>query len=131
MGASLLPEGAFPRVVPVVLFLLAGPGTAVLRLCYPRLSRHHAVGPVESWDTGFRRDSARIEQVMLAVFLSISITVLIATAMLTAEIFSGIGLLALLTALTTAAACCPPLAAGKHRSQRAPAPPGSTEPQKG
>lgn len=113
--ATLLPDGNPLRWLPVVLFLLVGPGAAVLRVCAPRLGRHPAVGPVEEWDPQHGRDSDRLEAAVLAVFLSFSLAVLGATALIAVKSLSGTGLLALLVGVTVAAACCPQLPAGKHR----------------
>ncbi|MGW5678576.1 hypothetical protein ACWEV4_26475 [Streptomyces sp. NPDC003860] len=120
---TLLPDGNPLRWLPVVLFLLVGPGAAVLRVCAPRLGRHPAVGPVEDWDPHFGRDSDRLEAAMLAVFLSVSLAVLGATALIAVKSLTGTGLLVLLTGVTVAAACCPQLPAGKHRYENPAAPP--------
>ncbi|MEO3976391.1 hypothetical protein [Streptomyces sp. CAU 1734] len=115
MAATALPAASVFRFVPVALFLLAGPGAAILRVCTPALNRRRAVGPAESWDSGFERDSDRIEQVVIVVLLSMSSAVICATGLIAAEQFSGLRVLALLTVLTMLAACCPQLPAGKHR----------------
>ncbi|MER5771358.1 hypothetical protein [Streptomyces sp. NPDC001985] len=123
IAATALPDASPPRVLPVVLFLLLGPGAAFLRLCGPALSRHRAVGPEESGDSGFERDSLRIERLVLMVLLSLSATVIVATALIAAGAFSGLRVLALLTLLAMLAACCPELSSGgRHRAAQAPAP---------
>ncbi|MEU9608526.1 hypothetical protein [Streptomyces sp. NPDC048057] len=121
--ATLLPDGNPLRWLPVVLFLLVGPGAALLRVCAPRLGRHPAVGPVEDWDPHFGRDSDRLEAALLAVFLSVSLAVLGATGLIAVKSLSGTGLLVLLLGVTVAAACCPQLPAGKHRYENPTAPP--------
>ncbi|MFE0422383.1 hypothetical protein [Streptomyces sp. NPDC058953] len=120
--ATLLPDGNPLRWLPIAVFLLAGPGVAVLRVCAPRLRRDRAVGPEDAWESGFDRDSDRLELLMLALFLSMGLTVLAATALIAAEFFSGTGVLLLLVALTGIAAACPQLPEGRHRSDD-PAPP--------
>ncbi|MDH2389853.1 hypothetical protein QCN29_13825 [Streptomyces sp. HNM0663] len=109
LAATLLPAATELRIAPVAVFLLAGPGAALVRLCRPVLARHQAVRPAESWDGGFERDSRRLEQLALAVSLSVSASVLCATALLAVGAFSGLRVLLLLTALTAAAACSPKL----------------------
>ncbi|MGW6455895.1 hypothetical protein ACWF94_08185 [Streptomyces sp. NPDC055078] len=125
IGATALPAASVLRFTPVALFLLAGPGVAVLRVCGPALTRHRAVKPVESWDGGFERDSDRLEQLILVITLSLSAAVICSTALIAAEQFSGLRVLALLTLLTMLAACCPQLPGGKHRGHTA------SPPQKG
>ncbi|MFI2211742.1 DUF1616 domain-containing protein [Streptomyces sp. NPDC020141] len=124
MAATALPDASAIRVAPVALFLLLGPGAALLRLCGPALSRHRAIGPAESWDEGFERDSDRIERLVLAVGLSLSAAVVCSTALIAAEAFSGLRVLAVLAVLTTAAVCAPrPAPGGKRRSSPAAPPP--------
>lgn len=127
VAATTLSAGSPLRVVPVVVFLLAGPGAAVLRICGPALRRHQAVGPVESWDRGFERDSDHLEQLVLVAFLSVSATLVCATALMAAHAFSGLRVLVLLTVLTMLAACCPQLP-GRTRTARASSPPQKGSP---
>jgi hypothetical protein len=127
LAATLLPNGSPLRAAPIAGFLLAGPGAAVVRVCAPALRRQRPAGPAESWDPGFERDSARLELLVLALFLSVSISVICATALLAAGVFSGQRVLAVLTALCALAACSPrPAGDG-----RAPAARASSPPQKG
>lgn len=125
MAATALPAASPLRIAPVALFLAAGPGFAALRIAGPALNRNRAVGPAENWDRNFERDSDRIEQFLLIVLLSLSASVIVATALIAVELFSGLAVLALLTLATMIAACCPqlPSTIGKHRSARAPSPP--------
>lgn len=127
VGATVLPAGSPLRAAPVAVFLLAGPGAAILRVCAPALTYRQSIGPVESFDRGFARDSDRIEQLVLMTFLSVSATIICATALMAAHAFSGQRVLVLLTLLTMLAACCPPLP-GRTRTARASSPP---QPQKG
>ncbi|MEV6397599.1 hypothetical protein AB0M39_22985 [Streptomyces sp. NPDC051907] len=127
VAATALPAGSPLRAAPVAVFLLAGPGAAVLRICAPALRRHQAVGPAESWDAGFARDSDRIEQLVLTAFLSVSAALVCATALMAAHAFSGQRVLVLLTLLTMLAACAPPLA-GRTRTARASSPPQKGSP---
>ncbi|WP_328399855.1 hypothetical protein OHS70_22625 [Streptomyces sp. NBC_00390] len=123
----LLPDGSPLRAL-VAVFLLAGPGAAVVHVCAPALRRQRPAAPAESWDTGFERDSGRLELLVLAVFLSVSAAVICATALLAADVFSGLRVLVVLTALSAVAACVPRPAAG---GGRAPAARASSPPQKG
>jgi hypothetical protein len=82
---------------------------------------------VESWDRGFERDSDRLEQLVLAAFLSVSATLICATALMAAHAFSGLRVLVLLTVLTMLAACCPQLP-GRTRTARASSPPQKGSP---
>lgn len=127
IGATALPAASALRAAPVAVFLLAGPGAAVLRLCGPALARHQAVGPVESWDRGFEKNSDRLEQLVLTAFLSVSATVICATALMAAHAFSGLRVLVLLTLLTMLAACCPQLP-GRTPTARASSPPRKGSP---
>ncbi|NUL03451.1 hypothetical protein HRW07_09435 [Streptomyces lunaelactis] len=127
IGATLLPAASPLRAAPVAVFLLAGPGAAVLRICAPAIRRHQAVGPAESWDSGFARDSDRLEQLVLMVFLSVSATLIGATVLMAAHAFSGQRVLVLLTLLTMLAACCPRLRS-RTRTARASSPPQKGSP---
>ncbi|MEU5158895.1 hypothetical protein AB0G74_04700 [Streptomyces sp. NPDC020875] len=120
--ATVLPDGNLLRWLPISVFLLAGPGVAVLRVCAPRLRRDRAVGPEDDWETGFDDGSDRLELAMLALFLSMGLTVLTATGLIAVESFSGTGVLLLLLGLTAIAAACPQLPEGRHRYED-PAPP--------
>ncbi|MEU3600181.1 hypothetical protein ABZ714_15895 [Streptomyces sp. NPDC006798] len=120
--ATVLPDGNPLRWLPISVFLLAGPGVAVLRVCAPRLRRDRAVGPEDDWETGFDHGSDRLELAMLALFLSMGLTVLTATGLIAVESFSGTGVLLLLLGLTAIAAACPQLPEGRHRYED-PAPP--------
>jgi hypothetical protein len=126
IGATVLPAGSPLRAAPVAAFLLAGPGAAVLRVCAPALARHRAVGPAESFDRGFARESDRVEQLVLTTFLSMSATIICATALMAAHAFSGQRVLVLLTLLTMLGACAPALPcsrSGRTRTARASSPP--------
>jgi hypothetical protein len=123
IGATALPAGSPLRAAPVAVFLLAGPGAAVLRVCGPALTRHRAIGPVESFDHRFERDSDRLEQLVLATLLSVSAAVVGATALMAVHAFSGQRVLVLLTLLTMLAACCPQLRGSRTRTARASSPP--------
>lgn len=118
VAATALPAASPLRTLPVVAFLLAGPGAAVVRVCAPALRRYGA----GSREDGFTRDSDRLEQLVLALFLSVSAAVLCATALLAAGSFSGLRLLVLLAAATTVAACCPRLI-GRAPATRSVSPP--------
>ncbi|MGW1492386.1 hypothetical protein [Streptomyces sp. NPDC002402] len=127
IGATALPAASALRAAPVAVFLLAGPGAAVLRCCGPALARHQAVGPVESWDRDFEKNSDRLERLVLTAFLSVSATVICATALMAAHAFSGLRVLVLLTLLTMLAACCPQLP-GRTPTARASSPPQKGSP---
>jgi hypothetical protein len=118
VAATALPAASPLRTLPVVAFLLAGPGAAVVRVCAPALRRYGAAAQ----DDGFTRDSDRLEQLVLALFLSVSAAVLCATALLAAGAFSGLRLLVLLAAATTLAACCPQVI-GRTPAARSASPP--------
>ncbi|MGC5343816.1 hypothetical protein ACPXCE_23530 [Streptomyces sp. DT24] len=107
VAATALPGGSPLRVAPVAVFLLTGPGAAVLRVLRPALHRRRAVGPVEEWDTHHERDSDRLELLVLAVLLSVGALVVLATVLMATHTFSGPRVLLPLTALATLAACCP------------------------
>lgn len=127
IGATALAAGSPLRAAPVAVFLLAGPGAAVLRVCGPALGRRRAVGPVESWDPDFARDSDRLEQLVLTGLLSVSATIICATALMAAHVFSGLRVLVLLTLVTMLAACCPQLP-GRTPTARASSPPQKGSP---
>lgn len=136
VAATALPAASPLRTLLVVAFLLAGPGTAVVRVCAPALRRYRAAAHEDghgdnagdgdrregSHDDGFARDSDRLEQLVLALFLSVSAAAVCATALLAAGAFSGLRVLVLLAAVTTLAACCPRLT-GRAPAARASSPP--------
>lgn len=121
VAATTLPTASPLRTLPVVAFLLAGPGAAVVRVCAPALRRYGAAAR----EDGFTRDSDRLEQLVLALCLSVGAAVFCATALLAAGSFSGLRLLVLLATATTLAACCPRLA------DRAPGAGSASEPDRG
>ncbi|MEU0084980.1 hypothetical protein [Streptomyces sp. NPDC006274] len=130
VAATALPAASPLRTLLVVAFVLAGPGAAVVRVCAPALRRFGAaghedgrgIGRDDGREEGFARDSDRLEQLVLALFLSVSATVICATALLAAGAFSGLRVLVLLAAVTTLAACCPRLT-GRAPDARASSPP--------
>ncbi|MFF3325458.1 hypothetical protein [Streptomyces sp. NPDC002889] len=130
IAATLLPDGSPLRAAAVAVFLLAGPGAAVVRVCAPALRGQRPAGPAESWDADFARDSGRLELLVLTVFLSASAAVVCATALLAADAFSGLAVLVALTALTALAACVPPVT-GAEAADRDPATRAPSKPQKG
>lgn len=110
--ASLaLPAASPPRAAAVVLFLVAGPGAALVRICGPALAARPAEGPVERRDPAFARHSDLLERLMLAVFVSVSAVMVTATVFIAAQAFSAQRVLLTLTLLTTIAAFCPRLRA--------------------
>ncbi|MEU0372653.1 hypothetical protein ABZ070_20760 [Streptomyces sp. NPDC006283] len=117
VAATALPAASPLRTLPVVAFLLAGPGAAVVRVCAPALHRFGAPAHDD-----FGRDSDRLEQLVLTLFLSVSAAIVGAAALLAAGAFSGLRLLVLLAAATTLAACCPQLT-GRAPAARASSPP--------
>ncbi|UYQ62495.1 hypothetical protein [Streptomyces peucetius] len=127
VAATALPAASPLRTLLVVAFLLAGPGTAVVRVCAPALRRYRAAAHEDGNgddDDGFARDSDRLEQLVLTLFLSVSAAAVCATALLAAGAFSGLRVLVLLAAVTTLAACCPRLT-GRAPAARASSPPHS------
>jgi hypothetical protein len=134
VAATALPAASPLRTLLVVAFVLAGPGAAVVRVCAPALRRFGAAGHEDEHgkgrdgglagrpEEGFARDSDRLEQLVLTLFLSVSATMICATALLAAGAFSGLRVLVLLAAVTTLAACCPRLA-GRAPDARASSPP--------
>ncbi|MBC9726155.1 hypothetical protein H8R17_14945 [Streptomyces sp. TRM68367] len=110
--AALALPGASPlRGAAVVVFLAAGPGAAMVRVCGPALRARPAEGPVERRDPDFARHSDLLEQAMLIVFLSVTAVMLVATVLIATHVFSAQHVLLTLTLLTTLAAFCPPLRA--------------------
>ncbi|MFG3546634.1 hypothetical protein [Streptomyces sp. NPDC047725] len=111
LAALALPDGSPVRGAAVALFLAVGPGAALVRICAPALRAHRAEGPVERHDAAFERHSDLLERLMLAVLLSVSAAVLVATVLIAARAFSGDRTLLVLTLLTTLAVLCPRLRA--------------------
>ncbi|MEG3628988.1 hypothetical protein [Streptomyces poriticola] len=111
LAALALPGGSPLRGAAVAVFLAAGPGAALVRICGPALSSRPAEGPVERRNAAFERHSDLLERLMLAVFLSVSATILVATVLIAAQALSGERVLLALTLLTTLAAFCPRLRA--------------------
>ncbi|PZT68842.1 hypothetical protein DN402_14900 [Streptomyces sp. SW4] len=111
LAALALPGGSPLRGAAVAVFLAAGPGAALVRICGPALGSRPAEGPVERRDAGFDRHSDLLERLMLAVFLSVCAAMLAATVLIAAHAFSGERVLLALTLLTTLAAFCPRLRA--------------------
>ncbi|GGS54988.1 hypothetical protein AB0E75_17495 [Streptomyces griseoviridis] len=110
VAALALPGGSPPRGAAVALFLAAGPGAALVRICAPALGSRPAEGPADR-DAAFDRHSDLLEQAMLAVLLSVCAVVLVSTVFIATHAFSGERVLLSLTLLTTLAACCPRLRA--------------------
>ncbi|MEW2610293.1 hypothetical protein AB0937_08790 [Streptomyces sp. NPDC047880] len=111
LAALALPGGSPLRGTAVVLFLAAGPGAAMVRVCAPVLEARSAEGPVERRDPDFARRSDLLERLMLTLFLSIGAVMLVATVLIATHTFSAQRVLLTLTLLTTLAAFCPPLRA--------------------
>ncbi|WP_369195913.1 hypothetical protein [Streptomyces djakartensis] len=123
LAALALPGGSPLRGTAVVLFLAAGPGAALVRVCAPALAAHPAEGPAESREAEFARRSDLLERLMLALFVSVAAVMLVATVLIATHTFSAQRVLLTLTLLTTIAALCPPLRA----SPRAPTTPTTPE----
>ncbi|MFF7795388.1 hypothetical protein [Streptomyces sp. NPDC007991] len=111
LAALALPGGSPLRGVAVALFLAAGPGAAVVRVCAPALGERPAEGPVERRDPDFARHCDLLERLMLVLFVSIGAVMLAATVLIATHAFSARRVLLTLTLLTTLAAFCPPLRA--------------------
>ncbi|MFE2038549.1 hypothetical protein ACFXBB_36075 [Streptomyces scopuliridis] len=92
LAATQLPDGAPPRWIPVLLFVLLGPGCALL-LPLPR---------------GLR-PAARLEALALAAPLSLSLATLAATALFLVRGFSATVFLTSLAAFCTVVAPLPAL----------------------
>lgn len=120
LAALALPGGSPLRGAAVVAFLTVGPGAALVGLCSPALRARRAEGPVERRDAGFERHSDLLEQLMLAVLLSVSVAMLVATVLIAVHAFSGDRVALTLTLLTTLAAFSPRL-----RASPAPRTPGT------
>jgi hypothetical protein len=92
---TVLPAAAFPRVLVVAAFLLVCPGTAALRWVRP---------------PGEERDPERVavlESGVLAVVLSLALSVLVAEALFVTGIFTLARALLILAALTSVLALLP------------------------
>ncbi|MFI7500593.1 hypothetical protein ACIBVL_19230 [Streptomyces sp. NPDC049687] len=111
-----LPEGSLLRGAAMAVFLAAGPGAALVRICGPVLAARPAEGPVECRDPAFERHSDRLERLMLIVFLSVAAVLLAATVFIATHAFSAQRVLLTLTLLTTIAAFCPRLRASPPRT---------------
>ncbi|MFI6205477.1 hypothetical protein ACIBAI_03645 [Streptomyces sp. NPDC051041] len=111
LAALALPDASVPRGAAVVAFLAAGPGAALVGVCGPALRARPAEGPVERRDPAFEHRSDLLERLMLAVLLSVSAALIVATVLIAAHAFSGQRVLLALTLLTTLAALCPRLRA--------------------
>ncbi|GGL73922.1 hypothetical protein GCM10010129_16990 [Streptomyces fumigatiscleroticus] len=111
LAALTLPGGSPLRGAAVVVFLAAGPGAALVRICGPALRARRAEGPVERRDPHFERHSDLLEGLMLALLLSVGVAMIVATVLIAAHAFSGQRVLLTLTVLTTLAAFCPSLRA--------------------
>ncbi|WP_320783111.1 hypothetical protein [Streptomyces sp. CRN 30] len=120
LAALALPGGSPPRGAAVAVFLAAGPGAALIRICGPALRSRPAEGPVDRRDAAFERQSDLMERVMLAVLLSVCAVMLVATVLIATHTFSGERVLLILTLLTTLAAFCPRLRASPLRKGSAP-----------
>ncbi|MFK0115006.1 hypothetical protein [Streptomyces sp. NPDC090994] len=111
LAALALPGGSPPRGAAVALFLAAGPGAALVRICGPALRSRPAEGPVDRRTADFDRHSDLLERLMLAVLLSVGVVILVSTVLIATHAFSGERVLLILTLLTTLAAFCPRLRA--------------------
>ncbi|MEU9591354.1 hypothetical protein AB0D84_16740 [Streptomyces sp. NPDC048193] len=111
LAALALADGSPLRGAVVGLFLALGPGAALVGICGPALRARRAEGPVGRRDADFERHSDLLERLMLAVLLSVSAAILVATVLIAARAFSGDRTLLALTVLTTLAALCPRLRA--------------------
>ncbi|MEU3730340.1 hypothetical protein AB0E81_13135 [Streptomyces sp. NPDC033538] len=111
LAALALPGGSPLRGAAVAAFLAVGPGAALVRICGPALRARRAQAPVGRREADFERHSDLLERLMLAVLLSVSAAMLVATVLIAAHAFSGDRVLLTLTLLTTLAAFCPRLRA--------------------
>ncbi|MFC8568792.1 hypothetical protein ACFUIW_23860 [Streptomyces sp. NPDC057245] len=119
LASLALPGGSPLRGAAVAAFLAVGPGAALVRICGPALGARSAEGPVEdtsegtdeAGDAAFAHHSDLLERLMLAVLLSVSVAILLATVLIAAHALSGDRVLLTLTLLTTLAAFCPALRA--------------------
>ena len=120
LAALALPGGSPLRGAAVAAFLAVGPGAALVGICGPALRARRAEAPVERRDPTFERHSDLLERLMLAVLLSVSAAMLVATVLIAAHAFSGDRVLLTLTLLTTLAAFCPRLRASPPTPSTAP-----------
>ncbi|MFJ4540978.1 hypothetical protein ACIP39_34220 [Streptomyces tibetensis] len=127
LAALALPGGSPLRGAAVVLFLAAGPGAAVVRVCGPALGARPAEGPVERRDPDFARHSDLLERLMLTLFLSVGAVMLVATVLIATHTFSAQRVLLTLTLLTTLTAFCPPLRASPQPRTTPRTPKGSAQ----
>ncbi|MFE0729682.1 hypothetical protein ACFW2X_15800 [Streptomyces antibioticus] len=118
LSALALPDGSALRGAAMIVFLAAGPGAAVVRICGPALAARPAEGPVERRDPAFARHSDLLERLMLTVFLSVAVVLVVATVFIATHAFSAQRVLLTLTLLTTVAAFCPRLRASPTRTAK-------------
>ncbi|GKQ35117.1 hypothetical protein [Streptomyces sp. A012304] len=116
LSALALPDGSALRGAAMAVFLTAGPGAALLRICGPALAAGPATGPVERRDPAFERHSDLLERLMLSVLVSVAVVLLAATVFIAAHAFSAQRVLLTLTMLTTVAAFCPRLRASPPKT---------------
>lgn len=116
LSALALPGGSPLRGAAMIVFLAAGPGAALLRICGPALATAPAAGPVELRDPAFEHHSDLLERLMLTVFVSVAAVLLAATVFIATHAFSAQRVLLTLTLLTTVAAFCPRLRASPPRT---------------
>ncbi|MFD4574938.1 hypothetical protein ACFWNK_20775 [Streptomyces sp. NPDC058417] len=119
LTALALPDGSPLRGVAMVVFLVAGPGAAVLRICAPALTVLPAAGPSDRPghpDPAFEHHSDLLERLMLTVLVSVALVMLVATVFIASHAFSAERVLLTLTLLATAAAFCPRLRASPPRT---------------
>ncbi|MGW3987618.1 hypothetical protein [Streptomyces sp. NPDC004830] len=127
LAALALPGGSPLRGAAVVLFLAAGPGAALVRVCAPALAAHPAEGPAAGREATFARRSDLLERLMLALFVSVAAVMLVATVLIATHTFSAQRVLLTLTLLTTIAAFCPPLRASPRARTTPTTPEGSAQ----
>ncbi|MEG8280054.1 hypothetical protein [Streptomyces sp. AHA2] len=127
LAALALPGGSPLRGAAVVLFLAAGPGAALIRVCAPALAARPAEGPAERREADFARRSDLLERLMLALFVSIAAVMVVATVLIATHTFSAQRVLLTLTLLTTLAALCPPLRASPRARTTPTTPEGSAQ----
>lgn len=118
LSALALPEGSALRGVAMIVFLAAGPGAALVRICGPALAARPAQGPVERRDPAFERHSDLLERLMLIVFLSVAVVLLVSTVFIATHAFSAQRVLLTLTLFATVAAFCPRLRASPPRTAK-------------
>ncbi|MFI2436795.1 hypothetical protein [Streptomyces sp. NPDC018693] len=118
LASIALPDASPPRVAAVALFLVAGPGAALVRICGPALGARPAEGPVERRDPAFERRSDQLERLMLTVLSSVAVVLVVSTVYIATHAFSAQRVLLTLTLLTTVAAFCPRLRASPPRTAK-------------